>query len=81
MAELTSTGLKNIYNKIDPQMTTTEDALRSKLGEIPDGAELTTQQLLNLQFLIARYTVTASTFSNIIKEMGDALKGVAAKIG
>lgn len=32
-------------------------------------------------YLIARYTVTASTFSNIIKEMGDALKGVAAKIG
>lgn len=32
-------------------------------------------------YLIARYTVTASTYSNIIKEMGDALKGVAAKIG
>jgi len=31
--------------------------------------------------LIARYTVTATTFANIIKEMSDSLKGVASKIG
>ena len=32
-------------------------------------------------YLIARYTVTATTFANIIKEMSDSLKGVASKIG
>ncbi len=78
---LASTGLKNIYEKIEPMMKTNEDLLRSELGAINDGAEVTTAQLLRLQYLIARYTVTATTFANIIKEMSDSLKGVATKIG
>ena len=41
---------------------------------------MTTAQLLKLQYLISRYTVTATVFAAIIKELGDSLKGVAAKI-
>jgi hypothetical protein len=78
---LASTGLKNIYEKIDPKMRDNEDLLRTELGAINDGSEVTTAQLLRLQYLIARYTVTATTFANIIKEMSDSLKGIAAKIG
>jgi hypothetical protein len=78
---LPSTGLKNIYEKIDPKMRDNEDLLRTELGAINDGSEVTTAQLLRLQYLIARYTVTATTFANIIKEMSDSLKGIAAKIG
>ena len=78
---LASTGLKNIYDKLEPMMNTNESLLRSELGAINDGAEITTAQLLRLQYLIARYTVTATTFANIIKEMSDSLKGVASKIG
>jgi hypothetical protein len=78
---LTSTGLKNIYEKIEPMMQGNEDLLRTQLGNINDGSEITTAQLLRLQYLIARYTVTATTFANIIKEMSDSLKGVATKIG
>ncbi len=78
---LASTGLKNIYEKIEPMMTNNENLLRTELGAINDGAEVTTAQLLRLQYLIARYTVTATTFANIIKEMSDSLKGVASKIG
>ena len=78
---LPSTGLKNIYEKIDPKMRDNEDLLRTELGAINDGSEVTTAQLLRLQYLIARYPVTATTFANIIKEMSDSLKGVAAKIG
>jgi hypothetical protein len=78
---LPSTGLKNIYEKIDPRCGTTRDLLRTELGAINDGSEVTTAQLLRLQYLIARYTVTATTFANIVKEMSDSLKGVASKIG
>jgi hypothetical protein len=78
---LASTGLKNIYEKIEPMMKNNEDLLRTELGAINDGAEVTTAQLLRLQYLIARYTVTATTFANIVKEMSDSLKGVASKIG
>jgi hypothetical protein len=62
-------------------METNETLLRTELGTINDGSEITTAQLLRLQYLIARYTVTATTFANIIKEMSDSLKGVASKIG
>ena len=78
---LSSTGLKNIHEKIQPMMETNETLLRTVLGTINDGSEITTAQLLRLQYLIARYTVTATTFANIIKEMSDSLKGVASKIG
>jgi hypothetical protein len=78
---LPSTGLKNIYEKIEPKMQDNETLLRTELGNINDGSEITTAQLLRLQYLIARYTVTATTFANIIKEMSDSLKGVASKIG
>ncbi|MCE2830856.1 MAG: hypothetical protein LW709_06705 [Oxalobacteraceae bacterium] len=78
---LSSTGLKNIHEKIQPMMETNETLLRTELGTINDGSEITTAQLLRLQYLIARYTVTATTFANIIKEMSDSLKGVASKIG
>lgn len=55
-------------------METNETLLRTELGTINDGSEITTAQLLRLQYLIARYTVTATTFANIIKEMSDSLK-------
>jgi hypothetical protein len=78
---LSSTGLKNIHEKIQPMMESNETLLRTELGTINDGSEITTAQLLRLQYLIARYTVTATTFANIIKEMSDSLKGIASKIG
>lgn len=78
---LSSTGLKNIHEKIEPMMKGNEDLVRTELGNINDGGDVTNVQLLRLQYLIARYTVTGTTFANIIKEISDSLKGVASKIG
>jgi hypothetical protein len=77
---LANTGLKNIYDKLEPKMKSNEDLLRTELDAVNDGGDVTTAQLLRLQYLISRYTVTATVFSAIIKELGDSLKGVAAKI-
>lgn len=81
MAALTNTGLDAIYNNIKTPLETAESNLRTTLGDIPNGGEVTTSQLLKLQYEIARYTVTASVYSSIIKEMGDSLKQMANKIG
>lgn len=78
---LVSTGIKHIYDKVSPSMDSLETQLRTDLDTITDGGEMTTGQLLKLQYLIARYTVSSSIYSNIIKEMADALKGTASKIG
>ena len=77
---LASTGLTNIFNKLEPKAQDTETQLRTELGAINDGGELTNLQLLRLQYLFARSSVTATTFSNVIKESSDGLKGVASKI-
>lgn len=81
MADLRNTGLNAIYENIQTPMTTADTALRQSLGAIPEGGEVTTAQLLKLQYQIARYTVTATVFSAIIKEVADSLKGTANKIG
>jgi hypothetical protein len=78
---LSSTGLNNIYEKIEPMAKGNEDLVRTELGNINDGGDVTNVQLLRLQYLIARYTVTGTTFANIIKEISDSLKGIASKIG
>lgn len=78
---LDSTGLANIYNNIKGPMDTAETNLRTLLGGLKGGGQITSGELLNLQFEIAQYTVTTSVFSSIIKEFGDALKQVANKIG
>ncbi|MFM7483871.1 MAG: hypothetical protein ACKO2S_06410 [Burkholderiaceae bacterium] len=74
---LASTGLNNIFNAVEPKMRDTENSLRTELGNISDGGELTTIQLLRVQYLFARHTVSSTTFSNIIKEASDGAKGVA----
>ena len=81
MPALLNTGLDAIYNNLKTPMETNETNLRTTLGDIPNGGEVTTSQLLKLQYEIARYTVTASVYSSIIKEMGDSLKQMANKIG
>ena len=77
---LASSGLNNIFNAVEPKMRDTENSLRTALGNISDGGELTTIQLLRVQYLFARHTVPSTTFSNIIKEASDGAKGVASKI-
>ena len=81
MPDLRNTGLNAIYENIREPMQTADDTLRQALGAIPEGGEVTTAQLLRLQYQIARYTVTGTVYSAIMKEMSDSLKGTANKIG
>lgn len=78
---LANTSLNEIYNSVAPAMTSAEAELKTLLGAIPSGGDITTAQLLQLQVGIAKYTVTSTVFSNVIKEFADALKGTASKIG
>ena len=78
---LENTSLNEIYKSVSPAMTAAEDELKRLLSAIPSGGDITTAQLFQLQVGIAKYTVTSTVFSNVIKEMADAIKGGASKIG
>jgi hypothetical protein len=70
-----------VSDKITPQMKTAEDALKQLLSDVNNGGDITTAQLLQVQAAMAKYTLTSSIFSAIIKELSDSLKQTAAKIG
>ena len=76
---ITKPTIHEISASIEPQMTAAETALTEQLNAIPSGGEVTTTQLLRLQTAIAKYTITASVFSAIIKELSDSLKSIANK--
>ncbi len=78
---LAKASITAVSDKINPQMTTAEDALKQLLSDVNNGGDITTAQLLQVQAAMAKYTLTSSIFSAIIKELSDSLKQTAAKIG
>ena len=78
---LPKASIDAVANKINTPMGNAETALNTLLGGITDGGDVTTVQLLRIQSAMAKYTLTSSIFSAIIKELSDSLKQTAAKIG
>ncbi len=74
------TSLRAIHGALSPKMTAMENSLREEINKATDGGDVSPVELLRLQFLVSSYTVSSTVFSALIKETGDALKGVAAKI-
>jgi type III secretion protein F len=56
-----------------------EDALQSKLQEIGNEDNPSTQDLLEFQQLMQQWSVGVQMNSTMIKELGDALKGIIQK--
>ena len=74
-------NLDTVYNKTSSKISTMETNLTETLSALKDGGELTQTDLFKLQYQIARYTITASTYSSVMKEISDSLKQTANKIG
>ena len=78
---LPKASIDAVANKINPVMVTAEDSLKTLLGGITSGGDVTTAKLLQIQSAMAKYTLTGSIFSAITKELSDSLKQTASKIG
>ncbi len=81
MADLAKASINEVAKKIDQPMKDAEDALKLLMNGVTDGGDVTTAQLLRIQSAMAKYTLTSSIFSAIIKELSDSLKQTASKIG
>jgi hypothetical protein len=81
MADLAKASIDAVANVVNPTMVTAEGALNAELGKVTSGGDVTTAQLLKIQSAMAKYTLTASIFSAITKELSDSLKQTASKIG
>jgi hypothetical protein len=78
---LPKASIDAVATKINTPMENAENSLKTLLGGITDGGDVTTAQLLRIQTAMAKYTLTGSIFSAITKELSDSLKQTASKIG
>lgn len=74
-------SINEISTKINTPMQNAENDLKGLLTTINTGGDVTTAELLRIQAAMAKYTLTSSIFSAIIKELSDSLKQTASKIG
>ena len=60
---------------------TPEDELAELLAGINSGLELSNTDMLQLQFQMSQFTLTATIVSSIVKDLADTMRSIAAKIG
>lgn len=81
-----TTGLNNKSLSLDaigqsmlPQMRNSENQMASLLNNL--GPTATAQDLLEAQSKMSQWTLLAQLQSTLVKEIGDALKGIVQKAG
>jgi len=79
-ASYVAPNINTVYTKTSGKISSVETDINSQLSSLKDGGELTQADLLKLQYNIARYTITVSTYSSVMKEFSDTLKQTANKI-
>ena len=78
---LAKASINEVAKKIDKPVSDAEGDLKRLLDAVNTGGDVTTVELLRIQSAMAKYTLTSSIFSAIIKELSDSLKQTASKIG
>jgi len=76
----TQPNIDTVYEKTNAKVSAVETEINAQLDSLKGGGELTQADLLKLQYNIARYTITVSTYSSVMKEFSDTLKQTANKI-
>lgn len=61
-------------------LTKGETDVMTQINNLKSGGEITQKDLVQLQWSISRYTITASVFGNIMKEFADSLKQGANRL-
>lgn len=60
-------------------ITTAESTLRTALTSIRQGTSVGIGDLFDLQYQMSAYTISANTFSSVLKEFSDTMKSVVQK--
>lgn len=71
LGEIAETAIKGI--------TAAEGTLRAGLTAAQQGTSIGIGQLFELQYTMSAYTVSANTFSSVLKEFSDTMKSVVQK--
>ncbi len=80
---ITKTTLDQLNTYItdaDGALTKGETDVMTQINNLKSGGEITQKDLVQLQWSISRYTITASVFGNVMKEFADSLKQGANRL-
>ena len=71
--------LREVADNAKSGITTAELTLRSGIAKAQQGTTSGIGDLIDLQYQMSAYTISANTFSSILKEFSDTMKSVLQK--
>ena len=72
--------LSQVDSVVQAAMATSESALSAELGAIKPTENMNAEDMLQIQYDMANYTVAGQTLSGIMKDMSDTYKSVVEKL-
>lgn len=72
-------NLSEIADLAKTGITNAETILRNNISSAQQGTSAGIGDLINLQFTMSSYTISANTFSSVLKEFSDTMKSVVQK--
>jgi hypothetical protein len=76
----TRLSLGEVFNKVSTGMDSVETALSSMLASLPGGSQMSVTDMINLQYQMSVFTITAQTMSAVMKDLSDTMKSIVQKI-
>ena len=77
--ELGYVTLREIAGLAKSGITAAEITLRSGIAKAKEGTTSGIGDLIDLQYTMSAYTISANTFSSVLKEFSDTMKSVLQK--
>lgn len=71
--------LQEVAGMAKDGISTAETTLRAGLTSIKQGTSVGIGDLFDLQYQMSAYTISANTFSSVLKEFSDTMKSVVQK--
>jgi Type III secretion needle MxiH, YscF, SsaG, EprI, PscF, EscF len=79
MADQGYVNLNEIASMAKTGITTAETILRAAITKTQQGTTTGIGDLIELQYNMSAYTISANTFSSVLKEFSDTMKSVLQK--
>jgi len=80
LAKSTLDELNSYITDANGALSVGETQVINQINALRSGGEITQKDLVQLQWCISRYTITASVFGNVMKEFADSLKQGANRL-
>jgi len=77
---MSQVNLSSIGEAAKTGIESAEGVLTSAIANVKTGSSLGIGDMVDLQYKMSAYTVTANTFSALLKEVSDTMKSVAQKM-